>query len=236
MDIVSFLIPNMSNNQGKVKENLVESIKITNNKYNEYSKIKENVYKFNSVDISIDVNDNINILYNSGSELRKIGNYEKALKIFQLCEKKIDETVNLNMVYEIYVNLALIHTSLNSSYETILTYYEKAMKIFKDRSEPYFYLALYCNHHKNFTKTYELLTYSITNLTYENVKSKYLNVQYNAYDKFLYDELSVACYWLGKYEESIELINKIINDKDFENIKERLNKNLKFAKEKLNNK
>lgn len=231
MDQVVFKIPNKVNkNDNKA---LFQNPNREYVKSNEYTKITENLYKFEGV--SLDINNiDIYILFNLGLQYRQNGNTNEALSTFKLCENKIDNNTRKDIIYEIYLNIALINTELHSSFEVILEYYNKVMKICPDRSEPYYYLSLYCNQHKYYDKSYELLTYAIKNITYDNVSSKYNNIQKNAYEKFLYDELSVACYWLGKYEESIKYIECVINDPDFSNIKQRLNNNIMFAKKQLN--
>ncbi len=231
MDQVVFKIPNKYDKTETENEVLIQNTNKKNIKNNEYTKLCENVYKFG--DVSLDIND-IYILFNLALQHRKNGNISEALSSFKICENKIDNTTEKNIVYETYLNIALIHTEQHISFELILEYYAKAMKICPDRSEPYYYLSLYCNNHKYYDKSYDLLTYSIKNISYENALSKYTNIQNNAYGKFLYDELSVACYWLGKYEESIKYIEYIIDDPDFSYAKERLNNNLEFAKKELN--
>jgi tetratricopeptide (TPR) repeat protein len=199
--------------------------------FNEYEKITENVYKFRGFNANID---NIYVMYDIACQYKNSGDNIKALEMFNLCKDKLKDIDSIKIKYELYINLGLIHTYLNNSYEIILDCYENAMHICKERSEPYFYLGLYCNQRKKYDKAYELLTYAISNLSYNNVINKYENVQYNAYGKFLYDELAVSCYWLGKYEESIKYIKLIIDDPDFESSKDRLISNMNFAINKMN--
>ena len=45
----------------------------------------------------------------------------------------------------------------------------------------------------------------------------------------MYDELSVSCYWLKKYDEAKLFVEKIIGDPDFVNQKERLKMNLEYT-------
>lgn len=227
MDQVVFKIPNKHD----VNKRLFQNTNKENIKGNEYVKVCENVYKFGGV--SLNIND-IYIQFNLALEYKKNGNNNEALSCFKICENKIDNNTQKDVIYEIYLNNALIHTQQHGSFEVISEYYNKAIKTCPDRSEPYYYLSLYCNQHKYYDKSYDLLTYAIKNISYENALSKYKNIQNNSYGKFLYDELSVACYWLGKYEESIKYIEYIIDDPDFSDVKERLNNNLEFAKKELN--
>jgi len=52
----------------------------------------------------------------------------------------------------------------------------------------------------------------------------------HAYGKYLYDNLSVACYWLKKYDEATKLLESIIDDPEFSEHKERLERNLVFSR------
>jgi hypothetical protein len=63
-----------------------------------------------------------------------------------------------------------------------------------------------------------------------------LFVNVYTYGKYINDELSVSCYWLGKYDESISLIKEIIEDPEFSNSKERLQSNLEFSLSKIEEK
>jgi glycosyltransferase involved in cell wall biosynthesis len=102
----------------------------------------------------------------------------------------------------------------------------KAIQIFPDRAEPYFNLGLYFNQIGNFKKGYTYLK-EAKSKNIDIVKQKYiLFINERCYNKFVNDELSVACYWTDRKEEGIKLITKIIDDKDFSDIKERLLKNL----------
>jgi tetratricopeptide (TPR) repeat protein len=126
----------------------------------------------------------------------------------------------------------LLVSELNGSSEEIGKYYEESMKIYSDRAEPYYYWGLYCNQHRNFEKSYTLFKKAIL-ISYKDAIIKYPETHYNVYGKYLYDELSVACYWLTKYDEAKNLLEKIINDPDFANSRERLQKNLVFTLKEL---
>jgi hypothetical protein len=56
----------------------------------------------------------------------------------------------------------------------------------------------------------------------------------NCYEKYINDELSVSCYWTGRYNEGLDYLNEIINDPTFEGHKGRLTDNYNFFMEKLN--
>jgi glycosyltransferase involved in cell wall biosynthesis len=102
----------------------------------------------------------------------------------------------------------------------------KAIQIFPDRAEPYFNLGLYFNQIGNFKKGYNYLK-EAKSKNLDIVKQKYiLFINQRCYNKFVNDELSVACFWTDRKEEGIKLITEIIDDNDFNDIRERLLKNL----------
>ena len=204
-----------------IKENIVPSLSQNNDGY---TKITTNVYTFNTIS---HIDNNIYIMYNSACEYKKNGDYDNALNLFNKCETIINNETQYETIYEIYVNIALIYTEIGRSFDEISSYYKKAMEKFPDRAEPYFYLGLYCNKHKYMDNAYELLKCAL-NISYNDAKQKYKNVQYTAYGKFLLDELSVTCCLNKKYDEAKRCIEIIINDVDFLYCKDRLNKNLKF--------
>jgi len=61
-----------------------------------------------------------------------------------------------------------------------------------------------------------------------------LFVNEKAYGKYLNDELSVSCYWTGRYKEGLDLVNEIIDDPDFADQKPRLLTNIKYLTDKIN--
>ena len=133
-------------------------------------------------------------------QYRQIGDLNKSIELFKMYEKELDSS-DKNKTYEVYINLALLTAETNGSLDNVSNYYNKAIQLCSDRAEPYYYFAIYCNKTQQYAKAYELLHLAL-NLSYETVQNKYENVQINAYGKHLYDELSVTCYWLQKYEES----------------------------------
>ena len=231
MDKITFIVPT----ENKVTENKVIENKVTENKVienkdkNGYSKITTNVYRFNSVSIITDKM----TLYNEALNYRQIGNLHKSIELFKMCEKDLDESiVETHKTYELYVNLGLLTAETNGNFENVANYYGKATKLCPDRAEPYYYFAIYCNKNHQYENAYDLLKTAL-NLSYDDVKNKYNNVQKNAYGKHLYDELSVTCYWLKKYEESKGYLLKIINDDDFIAFKTRLSANLEQIEKEL---
>lgn len=218
-----------NNNNNNTISNKNASIKIFT--HSEYTKITENVYKFNTANLNIE--NDIYLLYNEACDIKK---YDKlnALNMFKKCKQLITEQVKDDIKYEIFINLALLTSDLLNSSDEIPKYYEEALKIYSDRAETYYYWAMYCNKIKNFEKSYDLLK-KASLLSYDESNKKYPGTQITAYGKYLLDELSVSCYWLKKYEEGKELLEKIIDDPDFSSSRERLLKNLEFTNKCLEN-
>jgi tetratricopeptide (TPR) repeat protein len=227
MDNISFIIPN-SNQKYTNKVNEKEKEKEKEKENNTYTKITTNVYRFNSVSNIIDKS----TLYNDALKYRQIGDLYKSIELFKMYEKEVDSR-DKHKTYELYINLALLTDETNGSFETVSNYYSQATQVCPDRAEPYYYFAIYCNKNHKYEKAYELLIKALE-MTYEDVKDKYENVQISAYGKHLYDELSVTCYWLQKYEESKRYLLKIINDDDFIDLKPRLSANLEQIEKELN--
>jgi tetratricopeptide (TPR) repeat protein len=246
MDKISFILPTSNFNENKVNENKVNENKVNENKVNEnkvnenkvnenkvnenntYTKITTNVYRFNLVSNIIDKS----TLYNDALKYRQIGDLYKSIELFKMYETEFYSS-DTYKTYELYINLALLTAETNGSFDNVSNYYGKATQLCPDRAEPYYYFAIYCNKNHKYDKAYELLQTALE-MTYEDVKDKYENVQISAYGKHLYDELSVTCYWLQKYEESKRYLLKIINDDDFIDLKPRLSANLEQIEKETN--
>jgi tetratricopeptide (TPR) repeat protein len=111
---------------------------------------------------------------------------------------------------------------------------EKAIQIFPDRAEPHYHLGKYLNSIGKHERAFTHLMWA-RNCSLNEVKSKYiLFVNEKCYDIHVNDELSVACYWIGKYQDGIGYLQAIIDLPEFESHKERLITNLKHYQNKLN--
>lgn len=217
-----------------IMENQISKSKPT--KINSYTKIVDNVYKFDTV-----TNNNeseLYILYGKAIEFKKSNNYLDAIRLFKECKniiinKNENERNNLKEInYEILINLALLISDMDIDVNEVYLLYNEASKIYPDRAEPYYYCSIYLNKKQDFNRSYELLNKALL-LNYEDSKKKYPRTQESAYGKYLYDELSVSCYWLKKYDESKFYLEKIIDDVDFSIHRSRLQQNLKFTNEEL---
>lgn len=246
MEKINFIIPKKTNNKThpiitfNTKNNMTPSVTATTTTTNDsvyfaatttFSQIATNVYKFNSVQTNI--SEDIYILFDNASNYKQNGECQKALELLKECENKITNTTKKDLIYKLYIELALTHTELKNSLNIISNYYMKAINIYGDRAEPYYYWALLCNKLNQFETAYTLLQKALT-LSYDEAVIKYPTTQITAYGKFLYDALSVSCYWLKKYEQSKQLLEEIIDDNKYNFDRERLEKNLKATIEELN--
>ena len=128
--------------------------------------------------------------------------------------------------FESYLNLGRLFERLKYHDDVIIDAYKHAIQVVPDRAEPYLELGRYYNTIKQFDLGFDTLTQG-KSINLESAKRKYkLFVNERSYGKFFDDDLSVSCYWLGKYEEGKKLLLGIINDPDFKMFKDRLDANL----------
>jgi hypothetical protein len=117
-----------------------------------YSNICENVYTFDTVTNANDCQQYkiINCYYKAINQ-KKQNNFNEAIMLFNECVEhiiyttdNISKQVFNNILYECYINLALLNTQMNTSCKELLKkYYNLASEIFPERSEPYFYYGIY---------------------------------------------------------------------------------------------
>ena len=138
--------------------------------------------------------------------------------------------------FESHMRIAMCLMELNASAEQVRAEMQKAINIFSDRSEPYYILGRYYNHNKMWNEGYSCLKEcKLKSLDWVN--SRYvLFVNEKAYGKYVNDELSVSCYWTGRYQEGLDLVNQIIDDPEFADWKERLTANKNFLLQKIEEK
>lgn len=229
MEKFDFKIP--TNTIKIAKNDSSQLIEQNNNiKLKNYFKITENVYKFGNSNILFDENLKYSDwpnLFAVACELKENDN-EKSIELLKKCEKMINDQISNEQKYELYINIALAITARNVFNIEVCKYYDKAIKLFPDRGEAYFYCAIFNNKYQNYEVAFELLNCALK-LSYSDALAKYPKTPFSAYGKFLYDELAVSCYWLKKYTESRDLILEIIDDPLFKNERDRLQANLDFA-------
>ena len=132
--------------------------------------------------------------------------------------------------FEAQMRVSRCLMNLNASTDEVIDEMEKAIAIFADRAEPYYHLGTYLNQRGYHELAYQYLKRA-QSISLDEAKKKYVLFVINScYDKYVNDELSVACYWTNRIEEGVELINAIIEDPIFENRKPRLLDNLNHFK------
>lgn len=243
MEKISFIIPNSEKKEytnitlpiNGINEDENISVKknniILNSNINEYVNIAPNIYRFGINNFELE--NDIYSLYNMANQI-KLENKKLAIQIFKKCQKLITYSTKNEIKYEIFINLALLVSETGGSNDEVDNFYKESLKIFSDRAEPYYYWSIYCNRTNKFEKSFELLNKALS-LSYDDAVIKYPNTQYTAYGKFLFEELSIACSWLKKYNEAKILLEKMIDDPDFKERREKINSNLQIVNNKILN-
>ena len=160
-------------------------------------------------------------------------NLKEAIQWYTLYTKVKDTWIE--ELFESNIRIGKCMIKLNFDKEKIINQFKKTINIFPDRAEPYFILGKYLND-ISYTELGYYYLKQVKTKNLEEINNKYvLFVNKYCYGKYVNDELSVACYWTNKGEEGFQLLNEIINDKEFENNKERLEKNKQFFINKYKN-
>ena len=130
--------------------------------------------------------------------------------------------------YESNMRIAHAMRRMNNSDPRIEEFYKKAINIIPERAEAHYHLGKYYNSRGRWQHGYNELKIAASK-DFKHCQTMYtLFVNQNCYGKYVQDELSVSCYWLGKKEEGISYTNAIINDPNFAHEKKRLERNLQF--------
>ena len=162
------------------------------------------------------------------------GMYREALQWNRLYLKL--KNVWIEEVFEAHMRSSVCLMSLDADLNEILMEMNSAINLFPDRAEPYLTLGAYLNSINKWEMGYVYLSKART-LSLDLAKSKYiLFINEKAYGKYINDELSVSCYWTGRYEEGLEYLSEILNDSDFESSKDRLLDNLNHFNNRLDEK
>jgi hypothetical protein len=159
------------------------------------------------------------------------GQNEEALNWYCLYLKL--QNTWIEETYECYLRISELLIRLKRSFEEIENQINRSIKIFPDRAEGYYILALHCNHIDMQEKAYELFMKALDK-KYDEIKDKYtLFVRPRMYGKYIYDELSVSCYWTNRFANGKKYLEKIIDDEEFKDHKERFLDNLKHFNNKI---
>lgn len=153
-----------------------------------------------------------------GQSYRDCNEKEKA--IYWYNERVKHKGWDQEIYYSLY-QIAKLKEVLNYKEDDIIQSYMKAHETCPFRIEAIFGAIVYCRKSLKFNQAYILAKYAKTLSFIEEG----LFIENWIYEFGLDDELSVVCYWLGKYNEAIEITQKLIL-KAPESQKQRVLKNL----------
>ncbi len=176
-------------------------------------------------DTLLDDPDDLNlrsIFYTAQSYLDS-GRKEEAIKWYRLYTKIADNWIEEK--FEAHVRMSRCMMDLGWDLNKIVDQMSIAMEIFPDRSEPLFQLGRYCNNIREFDLAYKYLS-EAKNKSLEEARKKYiLFVDSSTYGDPVKDELSITCYWTGRYQEGYKILMEIIGTEYFEDHRERILEN-----------
>jgi tetratricopeptide (TPR) repeat protein len=137
--------------------------------------------------------------------------------------------------FEAQMRISLCMINLKYENQIIINEMEKAMDIFPDRVEPLYHLGKYLVGKEEYEKAYSYLLRG-TKIAFSSIKDKYiLFLNESCYGKNLYDDLSVSCFWLGKYQEGLGYLNQILDLPEFSSHRERLLLNVQHFNDRMSN-
>lgn len=155
------------------------------------------------------------------------GDLESALKNFQ---KRAEMGGWDEEVFWSLLQVGMLQEKLNKEEATVVQSYNKAFQYRRSRLEPLYRLAHYYRDKGNFEVAYAVAKIGTT---VPETKDLLLVDQW-MYDYGIALELSVAAYWIGKYEECQKISLEILQQKELpENIRDCVQGNLGFANAKL---
>lgn len=163
----------------------------------------------------------------------KEDSFEQALKWNRLYLRLKDTWIEEAFEAQMRISICMMNIEGYEKNE-IVDEMEKAIAMFPDRAEPYVRLGGYLNRIGDHHLAYQYLSRA-KEMDLEEVKKKYiLFVDNTCYGDYINDELSVACYWTGKYDEGVKLIFDILDDERFEAQRDRLVQNINHFTDKIN--
>jgi glycosyltransferase involved in cell wall biosynthesis len=165
-------------------------------------------------DTLLDDPDDLNIrsVFYTAQSYFDCGRTEDALRWYRLYTRMSDGWIEEK--FESHMRIARCMMLLGWDLNKIIDQMSIAIEMFPDRSEPLYHLGIYCNNAKEFEHSYKYLSQAKTK-SLEEVQKKYsLFVDIYTYGDFVKDELSVACYWTGRYREGYKYLTEIIEAKN----------------------
>jgi glycosyltransferase involved in cell wall biosynthesis/Rps23 Pro-64 3,4-dihydroxylase Tpa1-like proline 4-hydroxylase len=166
---------------------------------------------------------NLRSIFYTAQSYMDSGRKEEAIKWYRLYTKIGDNWIEEK--FEAHFRISLCMMDLGWDLNKIIVQTTLAIDIFPDRAEPLFYLGKYCNNIGEFDLGYKYL-HEAKNRSLEEARKKYiLFVDSSAYGDSVKDELSISCYWTGRYQEGYKHLMEIMNTEYFEPHRERILEN-----------
>jgi hypothetical protein len=229
--------PNVTTGELAVNNNFLYISRDTGNRKNDDDKYLKDAERLKEQFFQTVIDDpdglNSRSAFYCAQSYRDSGKQKEALEWYSLYTKLKNTWVE--EVYLSYCYMGPLMESLKYPFTKIEAVYLKAIETIPDRGEAMLSLGRLYNHNKRFDDAYQILLKAKQN-DYSEVLKKYLLFNNeNCYGKYIHDELSVACYWLGRFVEGTRYLDEIIDDKDFEKHRARLQDNNLHFLNNLNN-
>jgi tetratricopeptide (TPR) repeat protein len=156
---------------------------------------------------------------------RDLGEKEKAMYWYN---ERIKFELNEEAYYSFY-QIAKIKEFLGFSEDDVIQSYMKAHEVYPERIEAIFGAVMFCRKNHRYHQAYILAKHSKS----IKIKQDGLFVENWIYDYGIDDELGVICYWIGNYNEGVEISENLINKIPIDQ-KPRILKNLELLWKKSN--
>jgi glycosyltransferase involved in cell wall biosynthesis len=158
---------------------------------------------------------------------RDSGAFEQAISIYQ---KRIDLGGWEEEVWFSRFEIALIKETLGHPEEEVIRAYLDAYEYRPHRAEPLYHLARYLRERKHFALAY------VYALTAANIPmtDDLLFVSSGVYTWQAKDELAIAAYWIGRYQQCAGLCDHLLSNPNLpETARQRIQENLQYATDKI---
>jgi glycosyltransferase involved in cell wall biosynthesis len=159
---------------------------------------------------------------------KDLGHFKKAYNWYDVClnESKWDEEIWYCEYMKAYC-LVMSNTPIAEIEAQVM----KAWLLRPWRSEPIYMLSKLFKQ-KNWIKNYYLLKLC---KSVNFPKNDVLFIEHHLYGDLITDELSVAAYWANNKQESLTLMEKLLQTKYGQNVKNRILQNIELVKANINN-
>jgi glycosyltransferase involved in cell wall biosynthesis len=170
---------------------------------------------------------NTRYMFYLAQSYKNCGDNKKALEYY---EKRAALGGWNEEVFWSLLEVAIAQENLEMSAETVLASYKKAFQYRPSRIEPLYYMAYYFRRKNDYASAYNVAKIAYTTPPTKDI----LFVQEWMRQYGIPLELSIAAYWIGKFEECQQLCLQMLKDKDLPtNVRECVERNLQFANQKL---